>query len=54
MDVSQQEAIFDNLRQLLKTNPDKMEDLTLEDLDYEPLRYMTLSKKKKRSEIRTK
>lgn len=46
MDVSQQEAIFDNLRQLLKTNPDKMEDLTLEDLNYEPLRYMTLSKKK--------
>ena len=45
-DTSQQEAIFENLRMLLKSNPDKMEDLTFDDLDYQPLRYLTVSKKK--------
>ena len=45
-DVQGQEQIFDTLRQLLESNPDKMEDLTLEDLEYKPLKYLQLSKKK--------
>ena len=40
------ESIFNSLRQLLKTNPDDMEDLTIDDLDYKPLKYLQLSKKK--------
>ena len=40
------ESIFNSLRQLLKTNPDDMEDLTMDDLDYKPLKYLQLSKKK--------
>ena len=40
------DAIFNSLRGLLKDNPDKMDDLTMEDLDYTPLHYFQLSKKK--------
>ena len=46
VDNKQANAIFNNLKQLLETNPDKMEDLTFEDLDYTPLKYLQLSKKK--------
>lgn len=45
-DNKQSEAIFSTLKQLLKSNPDKMEDLTFEDLDYKPLHYLQMSKKK--------
>ena len=45
-DNEQANAIFNSLKQLLKSNPDKMEDLTFEDLDYVPFKYLQLSKKK--------
>ena len=40
------ETIFNNLRQLLEDNPEEMGDLTMEDLDYKPLKYLQVSKKK--------
>ena len=45
-DNSQAEQMFETLRQLLKNNPEAMDDLTMEDLDYKPLHYLQLSKKK--------
>lgn len=45
-DLQGAEQIFETLRQLLKSNPKEMEDLTMEDLDYKPLKYLQLSKKK--------
>ena len=33
-DLQSAEQIFETLRQLLKSNPKEMEDLTMEDLDY--------------------
>lgn len=45
-DTDGSEQIFETLRQLLESNPDKMEDLTFDDLDYKPLKYLQLSKKK--------
>ena len=43
---NQAEQMFETLRQLLKSNPEAMGDLTMEDLDYKPLHYLQLSKKK--------
>lgn len=40
------ETIFQTLRQLLEHNSEVMGDLTMEDLDYKPLKYLQLSKKK--------
>ena len=45
-DTQGSEQIFETLRQLLESNPNKMEDLTFDDLDYKPLKYLQLSKKK--------
>ena len=45
-DLQGNEQIFETLRKLLKSNPNEMEDLTMEDLDYKPLKYLQLSKKK--------
>lgn len=45
-DLQGAEQIFETLRQLLKSNPEAMGDLTMEDLEYKPLKYLQLSKKK--------
>lgn len=43
---NQSMIMFQTLRELLIHNPEKMGDLTLEDLDYTPLHYLQVSKKK--------
>lgn len=45
-DNQQAEQMFEMLRELLKHNPSRMEDLTMEDLEYNPIHYLQLSKKK--------